>query len=268
MAGFVGEQQCRGQQGAPSALERPALVERAVETVPRNGRHDRVDAVIGGRGDELDAAAVGRADHTHPRIAGGVELDLGQGGHPADDGRGVAGLEVRRIEFQRSAGTVFTARIPRHHVVAGGAQCAHPDGTEVVGEDSIEDRAVEVRRTRHSEARPLQDRRRPLPRPKSLGRHEVDVDLGPVERRQQHVPRHGGTGSPRSHRIPDERVDHVADDRDLVNGGDDRRHEHRSDDRDVLQPFEWSSLHPDDRWAGNGRRGEGGGWRRRGRLRG
>jgi len=182
------EQESGAEQRAPAALECLILVQRGVQAVPRDGRHDRVDPRVGRGGHQLDTTAVRIADHADLRIAGAIEIDLGLRRQPADDRRNVFGLEVRRVDLQLPARVPFTARVPGDDVVAVMAQREDPD--DLVRQELVL-RGVWVRRTRQPQARTIEDRRGLLPSLQSRRRHEMNVDGGAVERDHLHF---RGTG--------------------------------------------------------------------------
>ena len=65
-----------------------------------------------------------------------------------------------------------------------------------------------------------------MPCLKSERRHEMDVDRGAVKRDHFHISRHRGAGRQTDlHRVTDERVEKIADYRDLMNQRDNRGHE-------------------------------------------
>src|SRR5437667_12408808 len=90
--------------------------------MPRDLRHDRVDATVDRRGHELDPAAVRRAHHSHARIAGAVELHGRLLRDPVDESLDVAPLEVGTVTFDRPARLPETTRVPREHVVTRSVQ--------------------------------------------------------------------------------------------------------------------------------------------------
>ena len=75
----------------------------------------------------------------------------------------------------------------------------------------------------------------------------MDVDRGAVERDHLHVARHRGAGRQTElHRIADERMQDVADERYLVDERHDRSHERRPDDGQVLQSLQRRRLRDGD----------------------
>ncbi len=142
-----GETEKRREQRGPAALERLVLVQRSVEAVVGDRRHDRIDPLVVGGRDQLDAAAVRHADHAHPRIARPVEQDFGLVGEPADDGRHVTALEIGGVELQLTARIPLTTGIPRDDVVARITQRADTQQAEQIGGEGVEDGAVEGRRS-------------------------------------------------------------------------------------------------------------------------
>ena len=162
--------------------------------MPCDRRHDRIDPVVDGGGHQLDTAAVRYADHADARIESFrvVKLDLRLRGQPADDRRHIAGLEVRRVELHHATGTPFPARVPRDDVVAGRTQRSDTHLTDSVGDDVIQQCAVEVGGAGQAQAGPVEDRRGCLARRQSERRHEMGIDLSAVKRDHFHVSRQRG----------------------------------------------------------------------------
>ena len=78
----------------------------------------------------------------------------------------------------------------------------------------------------------------------------MDVDRRAVERDHLHVPRHRRAGRQTElHRVADERMQDVADERYLVDERHDRSDERRPDDRQVLQSLQRRRLRDGDGWC-------------------
>ena len=216
------------------------LVQRAVQAVICDGRHDRVDPVVDGGRHQLDTAAVRCADHADPRVAGTIEADFGLRRQPADDRGDIAALEVRRVDLQLAARAPFTARVPGDNVVAVPQQRCHTD--DVVGQERIF-LGGGVRLAGQRQTRTIEDGRRLLPCRKTFAPGRNGRRSGCRQTRSPSLlAALGYRPETYRNRVTDDRVEKFADKWDLVQDPDNRGHDQRSNYGHLLQPCQRRRL--------------------------
>ncbi len=178
-----------GENRSPSLLDDLLLVESGEQRVPGDRRCDRVHPAVDSRRDELDSAAIAGAAHAQPRVVRAVELGLGLLGHVVDQRLNVAPLEVLRVNLHLPARAAEAAGVPGEHVVPGAPDRPHAR----LAEDGVGARVL-VGLPRHAIAMAREHCGGALARRQPLGREEVGDDRGAVERLDDGVARHGGSG--------------------------------------------------------------------------
>ena len=175
------------QRVDPRALDGLRLVEARPQRVPGDHGNDGIDTGVDRGGGELDAATVGAAGHPDPGVACGIELCLGPGGHPGDERRYVAALEVRVVQLRLSARRGDPSGVPGQHVVSGLSQV--PDAR-----DRRAALGVGIILGLPAEPRALQNRGRHLTVGQAARGKPVERDGGAVEGHHRVVVLRGGRG--------------------------------------------------------------------------